>query len=68
LRLAGCTGHATEGHHVIDWRDGGARYDLDNVVAACKSCNVAEANRRRATALRRQREARPHTPLPPREW
>jgi len=44
IRGPKCKGKATEADHIIPWAAGGAMYDLGNLQAACKSCNVARAN------------------------
>lgn len=39
-----CTIVATEADHIIPPADGGPKFDLDNLRAACKACNVRRAN------------------------
>lgn len=40
-----CDGaHANEVDHITPWRDGGAWFDLDNLRAACKACNIARSS------------------------
>lgn len=34
---------ATEVDHVTPWRDGGAWFELENLRAACKACNISRA-------------------------
>jgi 5-methylcytosine-specific restriction protein A len=53
IRLPGCTGRATAADHVVEWRDGGAKYDMANLQAACAACNTAKRNRRQAVRARR---------------
>jgi 5-methylcytosine-specific restriction endonuclease McrA len=55
LDLPKCRGRADSVHHVRDWRDGGAAFDPDNLVAVCVSCNTAERNRRTAARARAAR-------------
>jgi 5-methylcytosine-specific restriction endonuclease McrA len=40
-----CGGDATQADHVIPISKGGDAMDLDNMVAACKRCNVAKGAR-----------------------
>lgn len=47
-----CTGDATEVDHIVPWRLGGARYDPENLRAACKTCNVGRSNRSKAEGWR----------------
>jgi 5-methylcytosine-specific restriction endonuclease McrA len=35
-----CGRHATHADHVVAWSEGGARYNLDNLVASCAACNL----------------------------
>ena len=39
IGLPGCLGRANEADHIIEVADGGARYDLANLRAACGPCN-----------------------------
>ncbi len=56
IRLPGCMGRATAADHVVELEDGGPPYALENLQAACRSCNTSKRN----TALaRRAREATP---------
>jgi len=54
LEHAGCLGIANEVHHRVAMEDGGAEYDLTNLVSACKPCHSratrAEVVARRTTA------------------
>ena len=55
IALPGCRGRATTADHVIELQDGGPAFALDNLQAACRSCNTAKRNRRvaqRAKAVR----------------
>lgn len=56
IQLPGCRLMATEVDHIVDWRYGGAKYDPENLRAACKPCNVAQRNHR--VAARRHRRTR----------
>lgn len=58
LRLPGCLGRATEVDHIVPRAAGGPVFDLDNLRAACRSCNT-----RRRTPWVRGAEAGPS-----REW
>lgn len=49
LRLPGCTHTATEAHLDAALHGNHNHATLDNTVAACKHCNVVEANNRRAS-------------------
>lgn len=44
----GCDRRATEVHHIVAPAEGGHPFAADNLQAACKPCNIAERNRRRA--------------------
>ena len=44
-----CQGIADEVDHLLPWREGGAKYDMANLRASCKRCNVGRANSRRNT-------------------
>ena len=55
LRLPGCKGRATEADHRIDWQDGGHPYDLANLQAACKHCNISKRNTNVAARAREHR-------------
>src|SRR5215207_8798548 len=54
LEHPGCLGIANEVHHRIAMEDGGAEYDMANLVSACKPCHSratrAEQAARRAAA------------------
>jgi 5-methylcytosine-specific restriction protein A len=41
LREQGCTGTATQVHHIVPLARGGAKYDPGNCTASCKTCNLA---------------------------
>ena len=43
-----CRVRATEGDHIVALEHGGAWYDLDNVRAACKTCNSGRMMREAA--------------------
>lgn len=47
MRRPGCLGAATEVHHVVAPPEGHP-FDPVNLQSACKPCNVAERNERRA--------------------
>ena len=49
LEHDGCLGIANEVHHRIAMEDGGAPYDLDNVVSTCKPCHSRETRREQTT-------------------
>jgi 5-methylcytosine-specific restriction protein A len=49
LRHPGCLGLASEVHHRIAMEDGGAEYDLDNLVSVCKPCHSRETRREQVT-------------------
>ena len=68
IRRDKCRGYATQVHHLVDWRDGGAPYDMENLVAACASCNVAERNTRIAAAARRERGLTPPRSYTSERW
>ena len=44
-----CQGIADEIDHIVPWREGGAKYDMANLRASGKRCNVGRANSRRNT-------------------
>lgn len=52
-----CTGYATQAHHINDWEDGGAPFAMSNLIASCRSCNVATRNKRVAARARQYRRA-----------
>ncbi len=54
LEHPGCQGIANEVHHKTAMEDGGAEYDLDNLVSACKPCTAERQQARDA----RTRESR----------
>jgi 5-methylcytosine-specific restriction endonuclease McrA len=56
IKLPRCKVLATTVDHIVDWRDGGALYELTNLRAACRSCNTAQRNMRVAERARRARE------------
>ena len=60
LSLPNCKVHATEAHHLVPPSEGGDPFDLANVVAVCKSCNIAERNARHAAAWRREQGLEDH--------
>jgi 5-methylcytosine-specific restriction enzyme A len=41
----GCLGIASEVHHKVAMEDGGAAYDTENLVSACKPCHSRETRR-----------------------
>jgi 5-methylcytosine-specific restriction enzyme A len=45
LEHPGCLGIANEVHHKVAMEDGGAKYDLDNLVSTCKPCHSRETRR-----------------------
>lgn len=47
-----CTGHADQVDHITPVELGGAWFDLDNLRAACRRCNVGAGNRSRLEAWR----------------
>lgn len=47
VRLPGCEGEATDADHVIPPADGGDRWDLANLRAACGFCNRSRASRQK---------------------
>jgi 5-methylcytosine-specific restriction enzyme A len=53
IRLAKCRGTARTVDHIIELEDGGAPYDLNNLQAACASCNTSKRNT--SLALRAKR-------------
>lgn len=57
IQLPGCKTRANEADHIVDWEDGGHPFDLANLRAACKSCNIALRNQRVAARARAQRTA-----------
>ena len=63
IRLPGCKIHANEVDHIIDWRHGGAWFDIANLRAACKACNIAQRNTRHAARNRKPTKRRQS-----REW
>lgn len=52
LRLEGCTYRATSVDHRIGVADGGPFWAMDNLQAACASCNSSKRNRDQAKAAR----------------
>ena len=68
IRRDKCRGYATQVHHLVDWRDGGAPYEMSNLVAACASCNVAERNTRIAAAARHERGLTPPPSYTSERW
>jgi hypothetical protein len=59
-----CQGVATHCDHIVDVLDGGARLDPANLRAACRSCNIAQRNRRVAARARAARGEPPAIPTP----
>jgi 5-methylcytosine-specific restriction protein A len=53
IGLPGCGKVATQVDHVVPLAFGGAPYQLENLRAACKSCNVRRANTHRRKHSRR---------------
>lgn len=47
-----CTGRADQVDHIVPVDHGGAWFDLDNLRAACKACNVGAGNAARKEAWR----------------
>jgi 5-methylcytosine-specific restriction enzyme A len=45
LEHPGCLGIASKVHHRVAMEDGGADYDLDNLVSTCKPCHSRETRR-----------------------
>jgi 5-methylcytosine-specific restriction protein A len=45
LEHPGCLGIANEVHHMVAMEDGGAAYDLKNLISACKPCHSRETRR-----------------------
>jgi 5-methylcytosine-specific restriction endonuclease McrA len=45
LRHPGCNGLASEVHHRVALRDGGAKYAPSNLMSTCKSCHAVETRR-----------------------
>jgi 5-methylcytosine-specific restriction endonuclease McrA len=58
LRLKGCAITATAADHIIDIADGGPPYALENLQAACASCNTAKRNQTIAARARNARYQR----------
>ena len=52
----GCGGTATQVDHTVPWRVGGAWFDMDNLRAACGTCNSRRAFRRSMQTVRPSRE------------
>jgi len=59
IRLPGCKGRAVTADHIIDHDDGGEWFALENLQAACRSCNTAKRNMRVAARARAQRAGKP---------
>lgn len=59
IRGPRCTHRATEADHIVAIAEGGQRFDLDNLRAACKPCNASAGGR--LGAQRKQR-------TPSRDW
>jgi 5-methylcytosine-specific restriction enzyme A len=47
IRGPGCRGEATEVHHIVDVRLGGALYDEANCRSVCGPCHRGLSNRQR---------------------
>lgn len=47
VRLPGCKGQATDADHIVPVADGGDRWDLGNLRAACGFCNRSRASRQK---------------------
>ena len=47
-----CGGDATQVDHIIPIIKGGDPYDLDNMVAACRRCNISKGSRSQGFFLR----------------
>lgn len=47
IRLEGCEDVATQADHIVELEDGGAPFDLANLQAACRHCNVVKGHHRR---------------------
>lgn len=53
-----CGGDATEADHLISPGDGGAAYDLGNLVASCHECNAERGRQLAQQKKRANRKAR----------
>jgi len=42
IKWRGCSGVAITADHIVPERDGGARFDMANLQAACEKCNSAK--------------------------
>jgi 5-methylcytosine-specific restriction enzyme A len=58
IRLPKCRGQATAVDHIVELEDGGSRYDLSNLQAACASCNASKRNTSLALRAKRARVQR----------
>jgi 5-methylcytosine-specific restriction endonuclease McrA len=47
IGLPGCKTVATSVDHIVELEDGGEPFALENLQAACISCNVAKGNKAR---------------------
>ena len=63
IRLPKCRGVATTADHIVDHEDGGEPYSLENLRAACVSCQASQRNRRVAARARAKRADRGPNPL-----
>jgi 5-methylcytosine-specific restriction endonuclease McrA len=61
LNFEGCTHVATTADHVVELDDGGAPYDLRNLQASCRHCNLVKGH-----LARRLRYERAMVPV--RKW
>jgi 5-methylcytosine-specific restriction endonuclease McrA len=59
IGLPGCMLIATTADHVVELHEGGAAFDPNNLQAACRRCNSAKSNTRRAERRHREQEMRP---------
>lgn len=50
IRGPGCQGWANQVDHIVEIQNGGAPFDLANLQAACRHCNVAKGNQSRGAA------------------
>jgi 5-methylcytosine-specific restriction enzyme A len=58
VRLPKCRVRADTVDHICELEDGGAPYALNNLQAACRSCNAAKRNRSVAARAKRARVRR----------
>jgi 5-methylcytosine-specific restriction endonuclease McrA len=53
---------ANEVHHKVAMEEGGAKYDLDNLISACKPCHSRETRREVVARYRGEGTASPPSP------